>query len=306
VTTIDEVMREIAGSERPAAVLIAGPTASGKSALALRLADELGGVIINADSMQVYAGLRVLTARPDAADEARTPHRLYGHVPVAQAYSVAQWLADVAGELAAAQRNGRVAIIVGGTGLYFKALTEGLSPVPEIAPDIRMRWREAGERISAADLHYLLAARDAETAAALRPSDKQRIVRALEVLEATGRPLVEWQRIPGTPLVAPQDTRRLVVQMDRDRLYERADQRFRDMVETGALEEVGALVALGLEPALPAMRALGVAPLARHLAGEISLEEAIAVGQRDTRHYIRRQSTWLRRYMIAWKTASAQ
>lgn len=306
VATIDEFMREVAGAVRPAAILIAGPTASGKSALALRLAGELAGVIINADSMQVYAGLRVLTARPDVADEARAPHRLYGHVPAARAYSVAQWLADVAAELAAAKQAGQVSIIVGGTGLYFKALTEGLSPVPEIPPEIRARWRQAGEQTGPAELHRLLAERDAETAAALRPSDTQRIVRALEVLEATGRPLVAWQRIPGTPLLAPQDTRRLVVQMERDRLYERADQRFRDMVETGALEEVGALVALGLDPALPAMRALGVAPLARHLAGEISLEEAIAVGQRDTRHYIRRQSTWLRRYMIAWKRLVAQ
>lgn len=301
VATIDEFMREVAGAVRPAAILIAGPTASGKSALALKLAGQLGGPIVNADSMQVYAELRVLTARPDASDEARASHRLYGHIPAAQAYSVAQWLADVAQELAAAERQGGVPIIVGGTGLYFKALTEGLSPVPEIPQDIRARWRATAAEVPAPDLHRQLAARDAETAAALRPSDTQRIVRALEVLEATGRPLVEWQRIPGTPLLAPQDVRRLVVQIDRNRLYERADRRFREMGEGGALDEVRALMALGLDPALPAMRALGVAPLARHLAGEISIEEAIAVGQRDTRHYIRRQSTWLRRYMIAWE-----
>lgn len=306
VATIDEFMREVAGAVRPAAILIAGPTASGKSALALRLADELGGVIVNADSMQVYAELRVLTARPDVADEARVPHRLYGHVTAARAYSVAQWLADVASELAATERAGQVAIIAGGTGLYFKALTEGLSPVPEIPADIRARWREAGERSSAADLHRLLAERDAETAVALRPSDTQRIVRALEVLEATGRPLAEWQRIPGTPLLAPERTRRLVVQIDRERLYERADGRFRDMIEAGALDEVATLMALGLDPALPVMRALGVAPIARHLAGEISRDAAIYLGQRDTRHYIRRQLTWLRRYMVAWQAIEAK
>ena len=295
-----------AGGRRPRAVLIAGPTASGKSALALDIARRFGGVVINADSMQVYGELRVLTARPDAAEEAAAPHRLYGHVPAARGYSVAQWLQDVGRELRAAEVAGLLPIIVGGTGLYFKALTEGLSPVPEIPEAIRTRWRAAGETEPAAALHRLLAERDAETAAALLPGDAQRIVRALEVLEATGRPLAEWQRVPGTPILDAGRTARFVVSIDRAALYARADSRFRLMVDTGALDEVRGLMALRLDTALPAMRALGVAPLARHLAGELALADAIEQGQRDTRHYIKRQLTWLRRYMITWKQISAQ
>lgn len=290
----------------PAAVLIAGATASGKSALALEIARREGGVIINADSMQVYSELRVLTARPDAADEAAAPHRLYGHVPAAHAYSVAQWLADVGQELRAAETNGLLPVIVGGTGLYFKALTEGLSPIPEIPADVRGRWRAAAQSTPATEMHRLLAERDAQTAAAIRPSDTQRVVRALEVLEATGRPLTEWQRMPGSPLLAADRCRRLVVSIDRDALYARADARFVRMVEGGALDEVRALMALELDPSLPAMRALGVAPLARHLAGEIGLETAIADGQRDTRNYVKRQLTWLRRHMITWSAAYTQ
>lgn len=294
-----------AGGRRPGAVLIAGPTASGKSALALDIARRFGGVIINADSMQVYAELRILTARPDADDEAAAPHRLYGHVPAARAYSVGRWLGDVGRELQSAAALGLLPVIVGGTGLYFKALTEGLSPVPEVPADVRARWRQAGEATTAPELHRLLAERDPLTAAGIRAADLQRIVRALEVLEATGRPLAEWQRIPGIPLLPPDRAERLVVEIDRERLYARADDRFRRMVETGALDEVRGLMALGLDTALPAMRALGVEPLARHLAGELTLADAIEQGQRDTRHYVKRQLSWLRRYMIAWKRIPA-
>ena len=289
-----------AAGARPAAVLIAGPTASGKSALALAMAREAGGVVINADSMQVYGVLRVLTARPDAQEEASAPHRLYGHVPPSQPYSVAQWLREVAAEIAAARAAGLLPVVVGGTGLYFKALVEGLSPIPEIDPEIRAKWRAAGECEPPADLHRLLAARDPETAAALRPADRQRIVRALEVLEATGRPLSAWQRLPGVPVLGLEETLPLVVTVERAALYARADERFVAMVGEGALDEVAALSALGLDPALPAMRALGVAPLARHLAGALSLEAAVAAGQQETRQYIKRQLTWLRRHMIAW------
>lgn len=294
------------GTGGPAAVLIAGATASGKSALALEIARREGGVIINADSMQVYTELRVLTARPDAADEAAAPHRLYGHVPASRAYSVAQWLADIAAELRSAEARGQLPIVVGGTGLYFKALTEGLSPIPEIPSQIREYWRTAAVRTPPVELHRLLAARDAVTAASIRPSDTQRLVRALEVLEATGRPLAEWQRIPGTPLLDADRCRRLVVGSDRATLYRRADDRFVRMVEAGAIDEVRALMALGLDPALPAMRAVGVAPLARHLAGEIGLAAAVEQGQRDTRNYIKRQLTWLRRYMIAWTSVAVK
>jgi tRNA dimethylallyltransferase len=286
-------------------VLIAGPTASGKSALALDIARRFGGVIINADSMQVYAELRILTARPDADDEAAAPHRLYGHVPAARAYSVGRWLDDVRLQLQTARDDGLLPVIVGGTGLYFKALTEGLSPVPEVPAEVRARWRQAGEATTAPELHRLLAERDPLTAAGIRAADLQRIVRALEVLEATGRALAEWQRIPGIPLLPPDRAERLVVEIDRERLYARADTRFHRMVETGALDEVRGLMALGLDTALPAMRALGVEPLARHLAGELTLADAIEQGQRDTRHYVKRQLSWLRRYMVAWKRISA-
>lgn len=287
-------------ARRPAAVLIAGPTASGKSALAVAIARAAGGVVVNADSMQVYSVLRVLTARPSPDEEAAAPHRLYGHVPPGVPYSVAQWLTDAAAEIATARAAGLLPVIVGGTGLYFKALTEGLSPIPEIAPEVRARWREAGEKESAETLHRVLAARDPETAAGLRPTDRQRIVRALEVLESTGRPLSAWQRVPGVPVLRFEETVPLVVSVGREALYARADARFSQMVISGALAEVRELMALELAPALPAMRALGVAPLARHLRGEMTLGEAVARGQQDTRRYIRRQLTWLRRYMIAW------
>lgn len=288
--------------EKPRAVLVAGPTASGKSALALAIARAADGVVINADSMQVYAEMRVITARPDAADEAAAPHRLYGHVSASGPYSVARWLGEVATEIEDAKAAGRLPIIVGGTGLYFKALTEGLSPIPAIPADIRARWRQAGSDVPAGELHDLLAARDPETAARLRPSDTQRIVRALEVFDATAQPLTHWQRVPGVAVLQETDALRLVVDVERDQLYARADARFLRMVELGALDEVRHVMSLGLDPGLPAMRALGVAPLARHLAGECDLATAISDGQRDTRNYVKRQATWLRRYMMSWMT----
>lgn len=291
--------------EKPRAVLVAGPTASGKSALALAIARAAGGVVINADSMQVYAEMRVVTARPDDADEAAAPHRLYGHIAASEPYSVARWLGEVATEIEEAKAAGHLPIIVGGTGLYFKTLTEGLSPIPSIPPDIRARWRQAGNEAPAGELHALLAARDPETAARLRPSDTQRIVRALEVFDATGQPLAHWQRVPGVPVLPERDAVRLVAEVDRDELYARADARFARMVELGALDEVRQLMSLGLDPNLPAMRALGVAPLARHLSGECDLATAIGDAQRDTRNYVKRQTTWLRRYMISWTIVCA-
>ncbi|MEZ5844665.1 MAG: tRNA (adenosine(37)-N6)-dimethylallyltransferase MiaA [Hyphomicrobiaceae bacterium] len=289
------------GAQLPAAILIAGPTASGKSALALQLAAERGGVVINADSMQVYRELRVVTARPTTEDEAAVPHRLYGHVPATEAYSAGRYLRDAEAEIGAAIAAGRVPIVVGGTGLYFKALIEGLSPIPEIPADIRAHWRAEAERLGPAALHDLLGARDPAMAGRLRRSDPQRIVRALEVVEATGRSLAVWQAMPGRPVVDPRRSEKIVVAPPREVIAARADARFEAMMAAGALAEVAALMALGLEPALPAMRALGVAPLARHLSGEVGRDAAVAEAKRDTRAYVRRQQTWLKRHMIAWK-----
>jgi tRNA dimethylallyltransferase len=287
-------------------ILIAGPTASGKSGLALRLAEHLGGVIINADSMQVYRELRILTARPSAADEARAPHALYGFVPAAESYSAGRYASDVKRALADARRAGQRAIVVGGTGLYFKTLIEGLSPIPAVAEDVRAHWRGAATSMTAPELHAELARRDAEMAARLAPTDTQRVVRALEVLDATGSSLAEWQRLPREPILDFNETIPLAVSIDRDVLAERIDARFAQMIGEGAIEEVRQLEALDLDPALPAMQALGVAPLLRHLGGEITLAEATQLGAAESRQYAKRQRTWLRGNMIAWQPITAQ
>jgi tRNA dimethylallyltransferase len=290
----------------PRPILIAGPTASGKSGLALALAERLGGTIINADSMQVYRELRVLTARPSPADEARAPHALYGFVPGSEAYSAGRYAADAARAIAAAQQGGRVPIVVGGTGLYFMALLRGLSPVPAIDPQVRAYWRAQATAHPAPELHALLRARDPVAAARLMPTDPQRVVRALEVLESTGRSLADWQREPGTPVLHEAETVRLLVLPDRPAQAERIAGRFDAMMRHGALEEVRELLALELSRELPVMRALGVAPLGAHLAGKLGLDEAIDMAKADTRKYARRQLTWLRRNMIAWKIISLQ
>lgn len=289
-----------------APILIAGPTASGKSALALALAERLGGTVINADAMQVYRELRVLTARPDADDERRAPHRLYGHVPGAEAYSAARYAAEARAAIAAAEEAGSLPIVVGGTGLYFKALTEGLSPIPPIPDEIRARWRACAGEEGAAALHAILAERDPEMAARLRPTDPQRLVRALEVLEATGTSLARWQEEPGEPVVRVEDGRAVVVAPERDVLRQRIDARFDRMMAHGAVEEVRALLQLALSPELPVMRALGVGSLARLIAGEASPAEAGEAAKAETRQYAKRQLTWLRRNMNAWKWIDAQ
>lgn len=284
----------------PPVTLIAGATASGKSALALRMAAERGGIIVNADSMQVYADLRILTARPPAEDEVRVPHRLYGHVPADEAYSVARWLADVQAVIGAARALGRPVFIVGGTGLYFKALTEGLSPIPPIPDDIRNYWRAEGSVRGAEALFAELSRRDPETAARLHSSDTQRIVRALEVFEATGRPLADWQGEKGRAIVDVEQTERLLVSLPREDIYARCDARLEGMVKAGAIEEVARLADKALDPALPVMRAVGVGPLMAHVRGECALSDAVEAAQRETRNYVKRQITWQRRYMIAW------
>ncbi|HWB45235.1 MAG TPA: tRNA (adenosine(37)-N6)-dimethylallyltransferase MiaA [Hyphomicrobiaceae bacterium] len=287
-------------------ILIAGPTASGKSKLALALAARVNGVIINADSMQVYRELRILTARPSAAEEARAPHALYGFVSGAEAYSAGRYVADAESAIAEARRGGRVPILVGGTGLYFKALLEGLSPIPAADPQVRAYWRAQAELRPAPELHALLAQRDAATAARLMATDKQRIVRALEVLETTGRSLADWQRQPGTPVLRADETVRLLVLPDRAAHRVAIETRLAAMLAGGALEEVRELLALGLDPQLPAMRALGVRPLAAHLKGELSRENAAAATLGETRQYAKRQLTWLRRNMITWRSIDPQ
>jgi tRNA dimethylallyltransferase len=287
-------------------VLIAGPTASGKSALALALAEKIGGTVVNADSMQVYRDLRILTARPSPEDEARAPHALYGFVAGAEAYSAGRYAIDVAHAIDTAHANGTVPIVVGGTGLYFKVLLEGLSPVPAANPEIRAFWREEAARRPAPELHALLAVRDPETAGRLMPTDPQRIVRALEVLETTGRPLADWQREAGQPVLAESDTVRLLVLPERTQQGARIEARFDAMMQEGALEEVRGLLAHGNSTELPIMRALGVAPLSAHLEGRMPLDEAIEVAKADTRKYAKRQLTWLRRNMIAWNIIETQ
>ena len=277
------------------ALLIAGPTASGKSALALNLARERNGVIINADALQVYAPLRILTARPTPEEEALAPHRLYGHVAAEQPYSVAAWAAEARRELERAWEDGRLPIVTGGTGLYFSALERGLAPVPEIPEDVRARWRGF-----VGDIHAELAARDPAMASRLHPTDRQRISRALEVVEATGRSLLDWQREGqhDAPL-AGVTVERIFMDVPRAELHARADARFGFMVEQGALDEARRM--MGLDPSLPAMRAIGLPELIAHLKGETSLAEAIARAQAATRQYIKRQLTWWRGQMAHWK-----
>jgi tRNA dimethylallyltransferase len=292
------------GSERRA-LLIAGPTASGKSALALELAQAHGGAIINTDSMQVYRDLRVLTARPAADEEALAPHLLYGTVDAAVNFSAGAWVAEAARVLAEVRAQGRLPIFTGGSGLYFKALTSGLSDVPAIAADVRDDVRARLERDGPEALHAQLALRDAVSAQRLNPRDRSRVARALEVVEATGRSLTDWHADALPPLLPPNSFTALFLTPDRDELYARIDARFDVMLRAGALDEVAALAARNLDPLLPAMKAHGVPALIRHIAGEISLEEAAVIGRADTRHYAKRQFTWFRHQLpqFEWMTA---
>jgi tRNA dimethylallyltransferase len=276
------------------AVLIAGPTASGKSALALALAQKTGGVIVNADSMQVYRDLRIITARPTPGEEAEVPHRLYGHVDAAVNFSAGHWVSDAAKVLAEARGQNRLPIFVGGSGLYFKALTRGLSAVPPIAPEVRESVRARLERDGVEALHAALAQSDPASAERLKPRDRTRIARALEVVEATGRSLTDWHREGLPPLLPPGQFYAVFLSPERDQLFARIDARYETMLESGALEEVAALAARKLDPLLPAMKAHGVPALMAHLRGEITLAEAATIGRADTRHYAKRQFTWFR------------
>jgi tRNA dimethylallyltransferase len=292
--SVQEVQETLPATDAGRAVLIAGPTASGKSALALRLAEKTDGVIINTDSMQVYRDLRIVTARPTPEEEARVPHRLYGHRDAAINCSVGTWLEDAATALAEARGAGKLPIFVGGTGLYFKALLRGLSSVPPVPGEIREAVRARLERDGIEALHAELTQRDPVMGERLKPRDRTRVARALEVIEATGRSINDWHAHGLPPLLAPANVTAVFLAPERAELYARIDRRFENMLTGGALEEVAVLAGRGLDPILPAMKAHGVPVLMRHLRGEVSFEEAAAGGAQDTRHYAKRQFTWFR------------
>jgi tRNA dimethylallyltransferase len=293
-------MATIDDDAAPRAVLIAGATASGKSALALALAEAIGGTVINADSMQVYRDLRIITARPSPAEEARVPHRLYGHVDAAENYSTGRWCLDVAAAMAEVHGAGRLPILVGGTGLYFKTLTRGLARIPPIPPALRACLRRRLSQEGATALYAELAARDPLSARRLMPGDRVRILRALEVVLATGRSLAQWQHEGAPVALDAGKALRIFLEVERSALYARIAARFDAMLAAGALEEVRALLARGLDPALPVMKAHGVPWLIRHLRGEIELAEAAEGARRDTRRYTKRQATWFRHQLSDW------
>lgn len=283
-------------SEATPVVLVAGPTASGKSGLALALAEAFDGTVINADSMQVYRELAVLTARPSRAVLAQAPHRLYGVLPGADPCSAGRWRAMALTEIAAARSEGRLPIVTGGTGFYLRALEEGLAPLPEIPSAVRAAAEARHAALGELGFHAALAARDPVMAARLNPNDTQRLIRAWEVFEATGRSLADWQTEPAE---APAHLRvlRVVLMPERAALYAAADARFRGMLAAGALDEVRTLRALELDPRLPIMKTIGVRELAAHLTGALPLEAAIVQAQQATRNYAKRQMTWLRTQM---------
>jgi tRNA dimethylallyltransferase len=276
-----------------------GPTASGKSALALALAERIDGEIVNADSMQVYRDFRVLTARPLPEEEARAPHCLYGHVDAAEHYSTGRWLAEALAVIEDIRGRGRTPILVGGTGLYFKALTQGLAEMPSIDPDLRASLNARAAKEGAPALHAELARLDPETAARLEPNDAPRIIRALEVMETTGESIAAFQANT-KPALAPEGWRGLALVPDREALYAAINARFETMIEQGALKEVRTFVARGLDSTLPATKAHGAPALGAYLRGELTLAQAIEIGQRDTRRYAKRQFTWIANQMPDW------
>ena len=282
------------------AVLIAGPTASGKSALALALAGKLNGIVINTDSMQVYRDLRVITARPTPQEEARAPHRLYGHVDAAVNYSVGHWFRDAQALLSEVAAAGKTPIFVGGTGLYFKALLTGIAGIPPIDPDIRARWNARLETEGVEALHAELSRVDPKTASRLMARDRSRILRALEVLEATGRTMDEWHGEGLPPALDADRAIKIFLHPEREQLKGRIEKRFDVMLDGGALDEVRALDARQLRGTLPAMKAHGVPWLRKFFRGEISREDAAEGAVMDTRRYAKRQVTWFRNQMPGW------
>jgi len=277
---------------KPRVALIAGPTASGKSAAAIRLAEAHEGIVINADASQVYADLRILTARPDADEEARVPHRLFGHVDAADAtYSAARWADEARAAIDAVHAEGRLPILVGGTGLYLRTLLDGIAPVPPIDPAIRAEVRA----LPVAEAHRLLTAEDPTAAARLAPADTSRVARALEVVRSTGQPLHHWQAQRVGGIGERIHLAAAILLPDRDALFERIDARCETMIATGAIEEVAALLARDdVPPDAPIRRAIGVPPIAAYLSGTTDRDAALQHLQLDTRRYAKRQYTWFR------------
>jgi tRNA dimethylallyltransferase len=284
---------------KPRIWLIAGPTASGKSALALRLAKMAGAEIVNADSMQLYRDLRVLSARPSPEEEAQAPHHLFGTVDAADGWSVGRWLRAASEVLDQIAARGRPAVLVGGTGLYFRALTQGLAEIPQVPAEVRGQAQADYDLMGESAFRGRLAAYDSAAALRIAPGDRQRLVRAWEVFAATDTPLSDWQST-GEPALPREAWRAIALQPPREGLYARCDARLAAMVEGGALEEVRALVARDLDPALPALKAVGVREFAAHLRGEATLAEALAAAQQETRRYAKRQTTWMRNQMADW------
>ena len=278
--------------------LVAGPTASGKTALALRLAAELKGEVVNADALQLYRDLRILSARPTQAQMDQAPHHLFGIADAAEGWSVGRWLEAAALVLAEIAARGRPAIVVGGTGLYFRAMTEGLAPAPAVPSEVRKSVQARFDALGEEAFRSELGQRDPASAARIASGDRQRLTRAFEVHEASGRALSAWQS-EVSPALAP-DHQAVVLEPPRDVLYARCDARFEAMVQAGALEEAGALLARGLDPALPAMKAVGVRELGAHLRGETGLDAAIGQAQQQTRRYAKRQLTWFRNQTPGW------
>jgi tRNA dimethylallyltransferase len=282
---------------QPPVVIIAGPTASGKSALALGLAEAFSGTIINADALQIYRDLPILTASPDAAAQGRAPHRLYGWLDAAERGSAGRWRAAALRELAAAHCVGRLPVVVGGTGLYLRALQHGLAAIPPVPREIRDEAAALYAKLGGEGFRARLAALDPEAASLPPPGDRQRLTRAFEVVRATGTPIGAWRRHRAEP--APYRFRSILLMPPRADLYAACDARFERMIANGALDEAAALAARALAPDLPAMKAVGVPELLRHLRGEIPLDQAISLAQRETRRYAKRQMTWFRHQMAA-------
>jgi tRNA dimethylallyltransferase len=285
-------------------VIIAGPTASGKSTLALELAMACGGTIINADALQIYRDLRVLTARPDAAAEASVPHRLYGLLDAAERGSVARWRDLAAAAIAAARDAGRLPILVGGTGLYLRALLSGISPIPDIPAEIRDEATAIHRRLGGPEFRRRLAELDPDYALQIHEGDSQRLIRAWEVVAATGKSLAAWHReAQGS---APYRAATILLMPPREALYAACDARFAAMVAGGGVGEAAALAARGLDADLPAMKAVGVPELLRHLGGDLTLPQATAAGQQATRRYAKRQMTWFRHQITPGLTLDEQ
>lgn len=282
------------------ALLIHGPTASGKTQLSIELAEALGGEIINADSMQVYRDLGVLTARPDVAEMGRAPHHLFGHVDAAVRYSTGAWLGEVSEQLRRLEAEGKRAIFTGGTGLYFLTLTQGLSEIPPVPEDVTADVRAVFAEEGAEGVHRRLSEVDPETAARLSPGDRQRSMRAYAVWLATGKPFSSFQGARSKPLLSDGEYLGIALTPPRARLYARIDRRFEGMMMQGAMEEARALVARDLDPELPAMKAHGMPWIAKFIRGDISAEFAAEQAKRDTRRYAKRQFTWIGRQFPFW------